>query len=76
MLIILIHPQPMLTGSDLLNKVKELDDISKSDLVRSCGYVITKKDGQERLNFTSFYEALIEDKCINLGTNGGGKPGR
>jgi hypothetical protein len=72
----LIHPQPMLTGSDLLNKVKELDDISKSDLVRSCGYVITKKDGQERLNFTSFYEALLEAKGINLGTNGEGKPGR
>ena len=67
---------PMLTGSDLLNKVKELDDISKSDLVRSCGYVITKKDGQERLNFTSFYEALLEAKGINLGTNGEGKPVR
>jgi hypothetical protein len=76
MLITLIYPQPMLTGSDLLNKVKELDDISKSDLVRSCGYVITKKDGQERLNFTSFYEALLEAKGINLGTNGEGKTGR
>ena len=63
-------------GSDLLNKVQELDDISKSDLVRSCGYVITKKDGQERLNFTSFYEALLEAKGINLDTNGEGKPGR
>ena len=28
----------MLTGSDLLAKVKELGDVSKSDLVRSCGY--------------------------------------
>jgi len=27
----------MLTGSDLLAKVKELGDVSKSDLVRSCG---------------------------------------
>ncbi|HCX53218.1 MAG TPA: AbrB family transcriptional regulator, partial [Synechococcus sp. UBA9887] len=27
----------MLTGSDLLNKVKELGDVSKSDLVRACG---------------------------------------
>jgi hypothetical protein len=33
----------MLTGSDLLSKVKELGDVSKSDLVRSCGYVSTKK---------------------------------
>ncbi len=43
----------MLTGSDLLAKVKELGDVSKSDLVRSCGYVSTKKDGGERLNFTA-----------------------
>jgi hypothetical protein len=28
----------MLTGSELLAKVKELGDVSKSDLVRSCGY--------------------------------------
>ena len=34
----------MLTGSDLLNKVKELGDVSKSDLVRACGYVTNKKD--------------------------------
>ena len=47
----------MLTGSELLAKVKELGDVSKSDLVRSCGYVSTKKDGSERLNFTAFYEA-------------------
>ena len=31
----------MLTGSELLAKVKELGDVSKSDLVRSCGYVST-----------------------------------
>jgi hypothetical protein len=41
-----------LTGSDLLAKVKELGDVSKSDLVRAAGYVSTKKDGSERLNFT------------------------
>ena len=29
----------MLTGSELLAKVKELGDVSKSDLVRACGYV-------------------------------------
>jgi hypothetical protein len=47
--------KPMLTGSDLLAKVKDLGDVSKSDLVRACGYVSTKKDGSERLNFTAFY---------------------
>ena len=68
----------MLTGSDLLAKVKELGDVSKSDLVRSCGYVSSKKDGSERLNFTAFYEALLEAKGLSLGGNGGtgGKGGR
>ena len=60
----------MLTGSDLLAKVKELGDVSKSDLVRACGYVSTKKNGGERLNFTAFYEALLEAKGINLGDSG------
>jgi hypothetical protein len=64
----------MLTGSDLLAKVKELGDVSKSDLVRGCGYVSTKKDGAERLNFTAFYEALLEAKGVSLG-EGGGKGG-
>ena len=70
----------MLTGSDLLAKVKELGDVSKSDLVRGCGYVSTKKNGGERLNFTAFYEALLEAKGVNLGESGGvagvGKGGR
>ena len=60
----------MLTGSDLLSKVKELSDVSKSELVRGCGYVSTKKNGGERLNFTAFYEALLEAKGVNLGDSG------
>jgi hypothetical protein len=63
----------MLTGSDLLAKVKELGDVSKSDLVRSCGYVSTKKDGGDRLNFTAFYEALLEAKGLSLGNDGVGR---
>ncbi len=66
----------MLTGTELLAKVKELGDVSKSDLVRGCGYVSTKKDGTERLNFTAFYEALLEAKGMNLGAGSGGGKGR
>ncbi|MFM7733399.1 MAG: AbrB family transcriptional regulator [Cyanobium sp.] len=69
----------MLTGSGLLARVKELGDVSKSELVKGCGYVSTKKDGAERLNFTAFYEALLEAKGLNLGEGGGkvrGKAGR
>ena len=68
----------MLTGSDLLAKVKDLGDVSKSDLVRACGYVSEKKNGGDRLNFTAFYEALLEAKGINFANGGGaiGKGGR
>lgn len=69
----------MLTGAELLTKVKELGDASKSDLVRSCGYVSTKKDGSERINFTAFYEALLGAKGVSLGdgpSGGRGKGGR
>ena len=57
----------MLTGAELLAKVKDLGDVSKSDLVRACGYVSEKKDGAERLNFTAFYEALLDAKGVSLG---------
>tara|TARA_B100000242_G_scaffold56732_1_gene33972 strand:+ start:373 stop:729 length:357 start_codon:yes stop_codon:yes gene_type:complete len=69
----------MLTGSDLLAKIKELGDVSKSDKVRACGYVSTKKNGVERLNYTAFYEAILEAKGVNLGNAGAsgiGKGGR
>lgn len=65
----------MLTGSDLLAKVKELGTISKSDLVRSCGYVSLKKDGAERLNFTAFYEALLNAKGVEVGLPAKGAKG-
>ena len=70
----------MLTGSELLAKIKDVGEASKSDLVRACGYVSSKKDGAERLNFTAFYEALLEAKGVSLGEGGGkgatGKGGR
>ncbi len=66
----------MLTGSELLAKVKELGDVPKSDLVRACGYVSTKKDGTERLNFTAFYEAVLNAKGVNLGEGAAPTRGR
>ena len=60
----------MLTGSDLLAKFKEVEGLSVEDQCRACGYVSTKKNGGERLNFTAFYEALLEAKGVNLGDSG------
>ena len=68
----------MLTGNELLTKVKELGDVSKTDLATQCGYVSKKKDGSDRVNFTAFYEALLGAKGIELGGGGAaiGKGGR
>ena len=61
----------MLSGSDLLTKVKELGDASKTDMAVACGYVSKKKDGSDRVNFTAFYEALLSAKVIELCGGGG-----
>ena len=62
----------MLTGEELLAKVKDLGDVSKTDLATQCGYVSQKKDGSDRVNFTAFYEALLNAKGIDLGGGEGG----
>ncbi len=71
----LLAPSLALEGAELLAKVKELGDVSKSELVRACGYVSSKKDGTERLNFTAFYEALLSAKGLDL-AGGGSEPGK
>lgn len=67
-----------LTGQPLLDKIKELGDVSKDELARATGYVGTKKDGSEAFRFTSMYEAITEAstgvKVVAKAT--GGKPGR
>lgn len=65
-----------LKGEDLLARVRQLPpDASKSDRVRACGYVTTKADGSERLNYTAFYEALLEAQGVQLEPSKG-RPGR
>ena len=68
----------MLTGQELLAKVKEMGDAPKTELATACGYVSKKKDGSDRVNFTAFYEALLNAKGIDLsaGGKGVGKGGR
>ena len=62
----------MLAGTELLTKVKELGDVSKTELATQCGYVSKKKDGSDRVNFTAFYEALLSAKGVELGGGGAG----
>jgi hypothetical protein len=66
----------MLKGAELLDLIKSMPDASKSELVRAAGYVSTKKDGTERLNFTGFYEATLEAKGTVFGEKASSKSGR
>ena len=63
------EPPERLVGGELLAKIKELGDVGKSDLVRACGYFSQRPDGSERLNFTGFYEALLEAKGIETSSS-------
>jgi hypothetical protein len=61
------NPQAPLTGKELLERVKELGNLSKTEMVQACGYATTAKGGKVRTNFTAFYEALLEAKGMSFG---------
>jgi AbrB-like transcriptional regulator len=54
-----IKPE-ILTGSALLQKVKELGRISKKEKARACGYLTVNKNGLERVNLLKFMNAMID----------------
>ena len=54
----------MLTGTSLINKVIELADMPKEDIVNACGYATVTKAGKEKLNYTDFYMALLSAKGV------------
>ena len=53
----------MLFGNQLLNTVKSLPDADIKQLAKTCGYISTRKDGTQKLNFTDFYIALLTAKA-------------
>lgn len=65
-----------LTGEALLKKVKELENLSKDEKAKECGYYTVTKSGVERVNIMQFQKALLEAAGIELdaqqGTNGRG----
>ncbi len=67
-----------LIGKALLQKVKELDDLSKEEKAKACGYYTVTKSGGERVNMMKFLNALIEAEGIQLdsASDGGGRGGR
>lgn len=66
----------MLTGQALVQKVKELEDLTKEEKAKACGYYTITKNGTERVNMMKFMNALIAAEGIELdseqSTNGRG----
>jgi hypothetical protein len=61
-----------LEGEALLKKVKELDDLSKEEKARECGYLTTTKAGQSRVNMMKFQNALLDAMGMELDGKGDG----
>jgi hypothetical protein len=55
-----------LVGEDLLKKVKELENLSKEEKAKQCGYYTVTKNGIERVNMMKFLNALIDAEGIQL----------
>ena len=55
-----------LIGEELLTKVKELENLSKEEKAKECGYSTVTKNGIERVNMMKFLNALIDAEGIQL----------
>ena len=71
------QPQP-LVGAKLIDKVKELGNLSKEEKAKECGYYTVTKNGVERVNMMKFLNALIDAEGIELDStsDGQGRGGR
>ena len=53
----------MLSGNQLLTTVQSLPEADIKEVVKTCGYISTRKDGTQKLNFNDFYVALLTAKA-------------
>ena len=60
-----------LTGKLLLQKVKEIHNLSRSAKARECGYVSVVKNGITRINISGFINAILEARGISLESDNG-----
>jgi len=66
----------MFTGDELLQKVKELDHLSKKEKARACGYITVNKNGRDRVNLIKFLNAMMDAINPDSSIKGTGKVGR
>lgn len=55
-----------LTGQALLTKVKTLNDLTREEKAKVCGYSSVGKNGKERINIMAFLNELLTAEGINL----------
>lgn len=61
-----------LTGKALLDKLKTLSHLSRTEKARACGYVTTTKNNKVRVSNGKFLNAVLEAKGIELEPEGSG----
>jgi hypothetical protein len=66
----------ILTGEALLQKVKELEHLSKEEKAKACGYITHTANGQERVNMMKFLNALMEADGMTDNPKNNGRGGR
>jgi hypothetical protein len=55
-----------LTGNALLNKLKEIPNLSKSEKAKVCGYISVTKRGTEKTDMAAFVEAVLDAEGLSL----------
>ncbi|QUY43616.1 AbrB family transcriptional regulator [Acaryochloris sp. 'Moss Beach'] len=68
-----------LSGQALVEKVKQLEDLSREEKAKECGYFTLNEDGSERISMMKFLNALIDAEGVELdgkSQNGNGRGGR
>ncbi|NJM64308.1 MAG: AbrB family transcriptional regulator [Acaryochloris sp. RU_4_1] len=68
-----------LSGQALIDKVKQLEDLSREEKAKECGYYTINEDGSERISMMKFLNALIDAEGVELDSknqNGNGRGGR
>ncbi|WP_404790475.1 AbrB family transcriptional regulator [Altericista sp. CCNU0014] len=59
-----------LTGKALLQKLKEIPNLSRREKARECGYIKTTKKSQDQVNIGGFLNAVLAAKGIALDSEG------
>ncbi|QUY45909.1 AbrB family transcriptional regulator [Acaryochloris marina] len=62
-----------LTGQALLTKVKTLNDLTREEKAKVCGYYKIAKSGTERINVMAFLNAVLDAEGMDLDAQGNSK---